>query len=211
MYEAEGLIFRDNKIVLPEKMRMKTIKIAHKMGHMGSTKTKELLRNKYWFPEMNRMIDNITMSCFDCQVATKTPHSEPIKPTEIPETAWHTVSVDFGGPFPDGHYNFVMIDKRSRYPIVEETTSTSFSAVKPTLKKIFATYGVPEKMETDVGSPFPGGEFKEFAEEEGFDHHIVTPDHPRANGEAERFMKSMNKIERIIARQTKEKDKRRAE
>ena len=36
---------------------------------------------------------------------------EPVKPSDIPETACHTLSVGFGGPYPDGHYNQVIIDK----------------------------------------------------------------------------------------------------
>jgi hypothetical protein len=36
----------------------------------------------------------------------------------------------------------------------------------------------------------------EFAENEGFKHHRVTPLHPRANGEAEKFM-PLNKTDQI--------------
>ena len=43
------------------------------------------------------------------------------------------VSVDFGGPFPDGHYNLLVIDKRTRYPEVEIVYPT---AVKPTKEKL---------------------------------------------------------------------------
>ena len=179
------------------------------MGHMGVSKTKEMLRRKYWFPEMNRMIEDIVGKCFDCQVATQCYRSEPLKMTEIPEEPWSTVAMDFRGPYPDGHYNLVMIDKRSRYPIVEETTSTNFKQTKRALKGIFATYGTPERIETDGGPPFNSSEFKKFAAEEGFKHHIVTPKHARANGEAERFMSTLNKTERIINRHTKDKDERR--
>ena len=31
----------------------------------------------------------------------------------------------------------------------------------------------------------------------GFQHHRITPEHPRANGEAERFVKVLNKSEQI--------------
>jgi hypothetical protein len=43
--------------------------------------------------------------------------------TEIQENPWEVVSVDFGGPYPDGHYNLLVIDKRTRYPEVEGTIS----------------------------------------------------------------------------------------
>lgn len=50
-------------------------------------------------------------------------------------------------------------------------------------------------MESDNGPPFTSKEFAEFAATEGFIHHRVTPLHPRANGEAESFMKLVNKTE----------------
>ena len=37
----------------------------------------------------------------------------------------------------------------------------------------------------------------QFSEEMGFKHHRVTPEHPRANGETESFMKVLNKTEQI--------------
>ena len=40
-------------------------------------------------------------------------------------------------------------------------------------------------------------DFKLFAEEMGFEHYRVTPEHPRANEEAESFMKVLNKTEQI--------------
>ena len=54
--------------------------------------------------------------------------------TNIPSPAWDTVSIDHGGPYPDGHYNFVLIDKRTRYPVVEPVPSTNFQANKERLK-----------------------------------------------------------------------------
>ena len=56
--------------------------------------------------------------------------------------------------------------------------SSNSTAVKPTkekLKKIFATYGTPERLESDIGPPFNSWEFAMFASEEGFRHHCVTP------------------------------------
>ena len=141
--------------------------------------------------------------CYHCQIATNEPKQEPVKPSSIPDTEWHTVSTDFGGPYPDGHYNLVLIDKRTRYPVVEQTRSTSAKVTCEKLRGIFATHGVPERLESDNGPPFNSHEFKEFAGEMGFYHHRVTPEHPRANGEAESFMKVLNKTEKIARTEKK--------
>ena len=133
LYVADGLIFRLNQIIIPMKMQHTVIKAAHSLGHLGMTKTKQMLRQKYWFPQMNKMVEHIVGKCYKCQVTTKEHRHEPLKMTEIPDKPWQIVSVDFGGPFPDGHYNLVVIDKRTRYPEVEIVYST---AVKPTKEKM---------------------------------------------------------------------------
>ena len=77
--------------------------------------------------------------------------------------------------------------------MVESVPSTDFQTNKEKLKHIFATYGMPRRIESDNGAPFNSKEFNEFAKQEGFQHHRVTALHPRANGEAERFMQNLNK------------------
>ena len=113
VYEAQGLIFRMERIVLPTKLQQKIIKTAHKLGHLGTTKKKQMIRAKYWFPGMNGMIDQMVGHCYDCQVTTQDRFQEPIKPSAIPKEPWEEISVDFGGLYPDGRYNLVVLDQRT--------------------------------------------------------------------------------------------------
>jgi hypothetical protein len=111
------------------------------------------------------MIDTAIDQCYECKLTTKDHREEPIKVTNIPSKPWDTVSVDHGGPYPDGHYDLVMIDKRTRYPVVEAVPSANFPANKERMKHIFATYGTLRRIETDNGPPFNSREFKEFGRE----------------------------------------------
>ena len=195
LYVMNGLIFRFNQIVIPSCLQQTVIKAAHSLGHLGMTKTKQMLREKNWFPDMNKMTANVVEKCYECQLTTKQHRQEPFKMTNIPENPWEVVSVDFGGPYPDGHYNIVVIDKGTRYPEVEVVYSTGIKPTKEKLTKIFATHGTSVQVESDYGPPFSSKEFAEFAAVEGFRNHRIKPLHPRANGEAESFMKVINKTE----------------
>lgn len=93
--------------------------------------------------------------------------------------------------------------------MVESVPSTDFQNNKERLKHIFATYGTPRRIESDNGPPFNSKEFNEFAKQEGFQHHRVTALHPRANGEVERFMQTLNKTEQIASLQGKNRLERR--
>ena len=91
----------------------------------------------------------------------------------------------------------MIIDKRTRFPVNEQVTSTSCRTTCDRLRKVFATHEIPERLESDNRPPFNSTDFRNFAEEMGFKHHRVTPEHPQTNGEAERFMKVLNKTEQI--------------
>jgi transposase InsO family protein len=133
--------------------------------------------------------------CLPCQASTQGTSSppEPLKPSLFPEKVWTNVAVDFVGPFPTGEYMIVVIDEYSRYPKVEILTTTSAKAAIPKLDAIFSRQGIPEILKSDNGPPFNGEEFKNFANHLGFKHRKITPYWPRANGEAERFMKTIEK------------------
>ena len=81
--------------------------------------------------------------------------------------------------------------------MVESVPSTDFQTNKERFKHIFATYGTPRRTERDNGPSFNSKELNEVSKQEGFQHHGGTVLHPRANGEAERFMQTLNKTEKI--------------
>ena len=148
-------IARDSSL---DKMGLSSLRncnaIGDRLGHLGQTnKTKRMLQDRYWFPEMN-MIDNAVDQCYECQVATKETHLEPIKTSSTPDNSWDIVSVDCGGSYPDGHYYLVIIIKGTRYPVVERVSSTSFQMNKERLKHMFATYETHRRLESANGAPF---------------------------------------------------------
>ena len=53
---AKGLLLHLKQIVIPEKLQKQlqkqVITAAHSLGHFGMTRTKQMLRAKYWFPRL---------------------------------------------------------------------------------------------------------------------------------------------------------------
>ena len=190
-----GMVLRGNRIVVPKALRDKAVELAH-AGHQGIVKTKRLIREKVWFPGIDRMVQEKIEKCLPCQAATTQGSQscpQPLKMTQLPSGPWKEVAVDFMGPFPSGDYLLVVIDEYSRFPEVEFVTTTSARATIPKLDAIFSRQGIPDIVKSDNGPPFNGHEFKNFSEQLGFHHRKVTPLWPQANGEAERFMRSLKK------------------
>ena len=116
----------------------------------------------------------------------------------LPPAPWHTVHIDFCGPFPTGEYLLVVIDAYSRFPEVDIVRSTSAAAIIPKLDRIFATHGIPVVLRSDNGPPFSSYEIKRYMKEKGIDHKKITLLWPQANSEAEGFMKPLTKAIRSV-------------
>ena len=104
---------------------------------MQDNQNKADYRRKIWVPKMNSMIEQIIGHCYACQVATKLHRQEPVKVTDT----WDVIVVDFSAPYPDGHYNLMAMKKRTRYPEVAKTHSTTSKPTMEKLKTMFATHG----------------------------------------------------------------------
>ena len=121
----------------------------------------------------------------------------------VPTRVWLLCGVPSG----ESQSSRLGTDDYSRYPVVERVTTISVAAVVPKLKKIFSIFGIPEECKSGNAPPPPppvqGQEFAEFARTQGFKHRKITPWHPEANGEVERFVKTLQKF---IATRTTEGD-----
>ena len=189
---ADDLILRGHRLLVPEKLRPRILQLAHE-GHQGVVKTKKLLRQKVWYPGIDKDVEELVTGCIPCQATGLAPPPEPLQMSQMPEQPWSEVSADFYGPVPTGEYILVLVDGHSRYPEVDIVKSTSAVAVIPKIDRMLSTHGVPHIIKTDNGPPFNGSEFKKYSKEKGFIHRKITPYWPKANAEAERFMRTMGK------------------
>ena len=201
---VNGVILKGEKLYIPDtelsagsgSLQRQCVELAHE-GHQGETKTKKLLRAKLWFPGLDKMIEKKVQECHGCQATTSVPHRDPLQPTALPERPWAKIDMDFWGPTPSGEYLLVMIDRYSRYPVVEFVRSTSADAVVPHIDKVFSTHGFPDRVKTDGGPPFNGTGshgYYQYMKWAGVESRCVTPEDPEANGLAENFMKNVKKI-----------------
>lgn len=199
----DGILLRGHRLIIPESLQTKVVHIAHQ-SHQGVVKTKQHIRERVWFPGIDKLVEDAVKSCIPCQASYPGPSCrDPIMPTPLPPEPWHSLAIDFAGPFPSGDYCLVVIDEYSRYPEVEIISSTSSTVTTQRLKTIFARQGLPHIIKTDNGPPFNGNEFAQFTKEHGIQHRKITPLWPEANGEAERFMRTLNKNIRALAAENK--------
>ena len=121
-----------------------------------------------------------------------------------PVRPWSVLNIDFCGPFPRGEYLLVLVDQFSSFPVVEIPKSLSTSAVVVTLEHVFSQYGIPHVLISDNAPPFSGQLFACYLAQQGIQHRRVTPYWSQANGEAERFMRTIQKAIRAACSEGKD-------
>ena len=96
---TQGIILRGTRIVIPAALQQGAIDIPHE-AHLGIEKTKSLICQKIWFPQIDSRVKDTIEQGIACQAVGKPKPSEPLRMTEMPELPWRTVHVDSYGPLP---------------------------------------------------------------------------------------------------------------
>ena len=73
----DSIILKGHRIVLPEALQNRAVKIAH-AGHQGIVKTMALLREKVWFKNMRPLVEENIKNCHTCQISTHKRAREPL-------------------------------------------------------------------------------------------------------------------------------------
>lgn len=187
-----NLLLRGDKLVIPESLQQKTLEIAHE-SHPGIVVMKRRLRQKVWWPLMDKQVEAYVRKCKPCTLVSALDPPEPMNRTRMPEKPWNDIAADFAGPLPSGHNLLVLVDYFSRFTEVIIMKQITAATTVRALHGVFCRFGMPESLKTDNGPQFISKEFSEFCEQFGIEHRRTTPYWPQANGEVERINRTIGK------------------
>ena len=177
-----------SRVVVPPQGQQAVLRQLHS-SHPGVVRMKQLARAYVWWPNMDKDIERHVRHCATCQVNQSSPPVAPVIPIRWPSRPWSRIHVDLAGPFLN-HTFLVVVDAYTKWLEVHILPSATSSATITCLRKIFATYGVPEILVSDNGSNFTSKEFETFLKQNGVIHKTSAPYHPASNGLAERAVRT---------------------
>lgn len=186
----ECIMFGD-RVVVPARFRKRIIRQLHR-GHPGMDRMKALARSFVYWPNIDDDVEACVRQCSSCAEATKSPRKTDLESWPIPTKPWERIHIDYAGPM-DGYYYLVIVDAYSKWPEVFRTRSTTTTATLEILQETFARYGNPRTLVSDNGSQFVSAAFNNFCEANGICHLKIAPYHPQSNGQAERFVDTLKR------------------
>ncbi|UYV77695.1 K02A2.6-like, partial [Cordylochernes scorpioides] len=187
----DNLILKGKRIVIPTDLRRNILDLAHET-HQGIARTKQILREKYYWPNMDKDIERRIKNCYICEVNQPLRHDQPLTTIPIPPRPWYKVGVDLVGPI-DSKYILTLIDYYSSFPEAIIINDISSKTIISKLKEIFARYGFPIEIVSDNGLQFVSKDTEQFFMKLGIKHIRVSPYYPKSNGKIERFHRYLKK------------------
>lgn len=177
-----GLLLKAEKVVLPASLTDKVIKMSHR-GHLGAKLCKRLIKDNYFFPLIDKLVDEEVNSCEACDANRDITRLNPIISSPMPQEKWDLISIDLSSRTPSGEYILVLVCEHSRYPVLKLSNYLTSRETIRILKKVFDEFDYPNSIKSDNGPAFKSREFASFCQQARITHVKVTPLWPRANGE----------------------------
>jgi transposase InsO family protein len=186
-----------NKIrpYLPLQYRQLAFNAVHGLSHPGFRSTKKMIADRFFWPSMNKNISTWTKACVPCQKSKI--HRHTVSPlAEFPQTdRFEHIHIDIIGPLPlcqDYKYCVTIIDRRTKWPEACPVTQiTAESICNALVSSWISRYGCPITITTDQGRQFESDLFSRLMKRLGINKIHTTPYHPQANGQIERWHRSL--------------------
>lgn len=180
---------------LPNQFRKAAYKALHEISHPGIRNTRKLLTSKFFWPSMNKDVNEWTKTCLACQKSKV--HRHTITPlAQFQETRrFEHIHMDIVGPLPpsnDYKYIVTIIDRCTKWPEAIPVRDITAETVTKALYEGWITrFGCPLRITTDQGRQFESTLFNQLMKKFGIERTRTTAYHPQANGQVERWHRTM--------------------
>lgn len=182
IYVEAGIVFVDDKIILPKNIRPKITKILHK-GHIGVSKTINRARKLFYWPNMSNEISTYIKQCRICEKHMPSNRKEPLLPHSTPRLRFNKIGSDileFGG-----NAFLIVIDYFSHWIEMIPLKDKTSNSVIDSFQSIFTRYGYPEHIIAD-NLPFISVKCNNYYRNKDINILTCSPHYHQSNGLAEK-------------------------
>ena len=99
----------------------------------------------------DKEVEQVVVSCKECQQQKPAPPSAPIQPWSWPSEPWTRLHLDYAGPC-ENRMILVLVDSHSKWIEALPVKSATSAATIKQLRTVFARFGIPKTIVTDNGT-----------------------------------------------------------
>lgn len=204
-----GLIVKDpgERVYVPDDRRIKALILAEchdaKMsGHLGSEKTIEQVKRRFYWPKMDAEVKQYVTSCDSCQ-RNKPSHQHAmglLQPLPTPERPWQWISVDMITQLPKSRNGFdcivVFVCRLTKMQHYVATVTAISAPMLATifLREVVRLHGLPEYILSDRDPKFTAKFWRALWEQLGTTLTLSTAYHPQTDGQTERANRTLEEM-----------------
>ena len=172
------------------------LRAAHAAGHFGAEPLfAKVWKDGYFWSGMRRQCDDVVGTCHPClQYNTRRGGFHPMQSLQA-DGPWDHVAMDCAVAMPRSQQGntaiLLLVDVSTRFVVARAMPNTEQHTVARCLFEIFAQFGPPKVLQSDNGPEFINGLVKSLVKAAGVDHRQVAAYNPRANGLAERTVRTI--------------------
>lgn len=164
-------------------------------GHFGRAKTLAAVSHSFWWPNLQRDIEEYINTCIVCQ-QDKSSQQKPkglLQPLSVPHKPWRQISMDYIVKLPltpRGHDAvFVCVDRFSKMAhfVPCHTTINAPAAAQIFFDTVWKLHGMPLGIVSDRDSKFVSHFWSELWKLMGTRLYMSTAYHPETDGQTERI------------------------
>ena len=184
------------RLLIPKEKRTELIKMTHQdLAHIGALKTSELLKENYYWRNMDLDVRLEIAKCKSCAQRKTKPQGHHIEEHLFTGFPFEKISIDLAGPLPHGEngerYILGIIDNYSRFSaLIPLRKGTAEEVAKALIKHWISLFGSPYSIHSDRGTEFENVLIKELCSMLGILKTKSAPYYPAGNSIVERLFRT---------------------